>query len=117
MVVASKDRISSSSLGRSVIGLCAAFGALVGGYVPALWGAGSLSVWVLDQGPGVSPQDLPRIFERGWRGPAKGSGSGLGLAICRSIVEAHGGTIDAESAPTRGTVVRVRALRPGETTT
>ena len=31
-------------MGRSVIGLCAAFGALVGGYVPTLWGAGSLSV-------------------------------------------------------------------------
>ncbi len=47
---------------------------------------------VSDQGPGVRPEDAHRIFDPFARGTGSGS-SGLGLAICRSIVEAHGGTI------------------------
>jgi two-component system, sensor histidine kinase and response regulator len=51
---------------------------------------------VTDTGVGIAPDDLPRIFERFWYGPEKG-GSGLGLAIARGIVDAHGGSITAES--------------------
>ena len=60
----------------------------------------------IDQGPGVEPQHLPRLFDRLYRvddSRSKASGgSGLGLAICRSIVEAHGGTIDARAHTPQG---------------
>jgi signal transduction histidine kinase len=56
---------------------------------------------VADNGVGIDPQELPRIFDRFFRGSraseARGSGSGLGLAIVRSIVEMHGGTVVVES--------------------
>jgi signal transduction histidine kinase len=67
-------------------------------------------LWVADTGEGIPPEDLPRIFDRFWRGdPARshetGAGSGLGLAIARSLVEAHGGYIWAESRVGQGTTV------------
>jgi len=56
---------------------------------------------VSDTGVGIDPAELPRIFDRFFRGSraseARGSGSGLGLAIVRSIVEMHGGTVAVES--------------------
>jgi signal transduction histidine kinase len=63
-------------------------------------------VTVTDDGPGVPPEDLPHLFERFWRGDrarrqATG-GSGLGLTIARSLVEAHGGRIWAESVEGEG---------------
>ena len=61
---------------------------------------------VIDTGLGISRQDLPRIFDRFYRAKsARGrepAGSGLGLAICRTLAEAHGGQIDVESVPGRG---------------
>jgi two-component system OmpR family sensor kinase/two-component system sensor histidine kinase BaeS len=71
-------------------------------------GAGPV-VAVVDDGPGVSPQELPHLFERFWRAdrtlrPAVG-GTGLGLAISRRIVEAHGGRIWAEPTPGGGLTV------------
>ena len=61
---------------------------------------------VRDEGIGIAPEHLELIFERFYRvdGEAtrKAGGSGLGLAICRGIVEAHGGTIWAESTPGEG---------------
>ena len=58
-----------------------------------------VTVWVADTGPGISPEDLTRIFERFYKvDRARGqSGTGLGLAIARHIVEGHGGRIWAES--------------------
>ncbi len=61
---------------------------------------------VSDEGIGISPHDLPHIYERHHRGDnakAEGvHGIGLGLFICRAIVQAHGGTLNAESEPGRG---------------
>jgi signal transduction histidine kinase len=70
-------------------------------------GAG-VDVTVSDTGEGIRPEDLPRIFERFYRGDAsrsrvRGSGAGLGLAIARGIVQAHGGNIAVESRTGRGT--------------
>jgi len=55
-------------------------------------------VSVADTGPGIPQEYLSKIFDRFWRGPGtKQKGSGLGLSIAKGIVEAHGGTIWAES--------------------
>jgi signal transduction histidine kinase len=68
-----------------------------------------VTVAVVDDGPGVSPEDLPHLFERLWRGdPARHwdtGGSGLGLAIARHLVEAHGGRMWAEATPGGGLTV------------
>ncbi|MFA9432513.1 ATP-binding protein [Egicoccus sp. AB-alg2] len=64
---------------------------------------------VRDEGPGVPPQLLARMFDRFERGTA--GGTGLGLSIARQLVELHGGTIDVESAPGEGATFRVRLPR------
>jgi signal transduction histidine kinase len=72
---------------------------------------GGASITVADTGIGIDPAELPRIFDRFFRGSraseARGSGSGLGLAIVRSIVEMHGGTVGVESRLGAGTTFRV----------
>lgn len=66
---------------------------------------------VADSGIGIPSDHLPRVFEKFYQvqnaAQPKSIGSGLGLAISREIVEAHGGTIGAESEPGRGTTFRV----------
>jgi two-component system, sensor histidine kinase and response regulator len=59
-------------------------------------GESEITFAVVDTGTGISPENLPRIFDQFWHG-GEGGGSGLGLAIARGIVEAHGGRIWAES--------------------
>jgi len=55
---------------------------------------------VTDAGPGIMAHDLPHIFEQGYRANGNdGVGAGLGLYICKGIVEAHGGSISAETLP------------------
>ena len=67
---------------------------------------GRVHVSVTDTGVGISPEHLPRVFERFYRvDPARSrddGGTGIGLAIARSIVEAHGGRIVAKSDPGHG---------------
>jgi two-component system sensor histidine kinase BaeS len=60
---------------------------------------------VEDTGVGIPPDELPRIFDRFWRGQAAAqtSGSGIGLAIASELVWAHGGTLTAASEPGEGT--------------
>ena len=59
-------------------------------------------VSVLDNGPGIDPDELSHVFERFYRArhgrQQHSGGTGLGLAICKAFIEAHGGTIWAESS-------------------
>jgi signal transduction histidine kinase len=73
---------------------------------------GELNVTVRDEGIGIDPSDLPRIFDRfyrGRRGHAQSvTGTGLGLALVKAAAEGHGGTVEAESAPGQGSEFRIR---------
>ncbi len=61
---------------------------------------------VRDDGTGIPADLLPRVFDRFVKGPGS-AGSGLGLAIVRDLVEAHGGTVAAESTEGLGTAIRI----------
>jgi signal transduction histidine kinase len=64
---------------------------------------------VRDNGPGINPDELPRIWDRLFRGDASRTerGLGLGLSLVRAIVKAHGGTVDVENAPGNGSTFTV----------
>lgn len=70
----------------------------------------SVSIAVADSPPSIQPEELARVFERFHTGDQsrnrKRSGSGLGLAICRTLVEAHQGTIEAAPSPLGGLQIR-----------
>lgn len=66
---------------------------------------GELVIEVSDRGPGIREEELPRVFERFYRGEDAGEerGAGLGLPIARTIAKAHSGNIEASSRPGEGT--------------
>ncbi|MCZ7525724.1 MAG: HAMP domain-containing histidine kinase [Acidimicrobiia bacterium] len=74
-----------------------------------------VEIRVVDDGPGIDPADLPRVFDRLYtsrRIPGRRVGTGLGLAIVRELTGAMGGTVGVESSPGQGTrfVVRLPIL-------
>jgi K+-sensing histidine kinase KdpD len=70
----------------------------------------AIAIEVCDRGPGISPGDESRLFEKFFRGRPTEPGAtsaGLGLAICRGVISAHGGTIAAANRPGGGAVFRM----------
>ena len=68
---------------------------------------GALRCEIADEGPGIAPADVSRLFQRFSQlegGVRQGKGTGLGLSICKALVEAHGGAIGVESQVGRGSV-------------
>ena len=71
--------------------------------------AGEIAITVTDTGSGIDPNDLPRIWDRLYRGdPDHEHSLGLGLSLVRAIVSAHGGQVDVSSDVGRGSTFRVR---------
>ncbi|HEX4800322.1 MAG TPA: ATP-binding protein, partial [Sphingomicrobium sp.] len=73
------------------------------------------TIRIRDNGSGIAPEDLPRVFDRfdriveaGVRGEAA---LGLGLPLTRQFIEAHGGTVELESVQGKGTVVTLNIPR------
>jgi len=77
-----------------------------------------LTVEVSDNGIGIPPQDLSRVFERFYRVDRSRSremgGTGLGLSIVKHVAQAHGGSIDVFSVPGSGSKFRLRLPVPGD---
>jgi signal transduction histidine kinase len=65
-------------------------------------------VVVSDDGPGITAEDMPHVFERFFTTRGDRRGTGLGLALARAVVEAHAGTIQAQSPPEGGARFVVR---------
>jgi signal transduction histidine kinase len=85
-------------------------------HIRARGGNGGAELTVADDGEGIPPDLLPRVFERFVKGKAS-TGSGLGLAIVRDVVEAHGGAVTIQSALGEGTTARVTLpVRPPDGT-
>ncbi len=78
----------------------------IGGSGTGAW----VDIWVDDEGPGIPMFERQRVFEAFRRGDGSTS-SGIGLAICKAIVEAHGGTITADGAPSGGARLQFRLPR------
>jgi heavy metal sensor kinase len=72
---------------------------------------GQAALRVRDDGPGIAPEHLPRIFDRFYRvdrtRARQAGGTGLGLAICKWVAEAHGGRIEVASEPGQGSTFTV----------
>jgi signal transduction histidine kinase len=60
-----------------------------------------------DDGPGISPEILPNIFDPFYTTKRPGRGTGLGLSICKAVLKEHGGNVEAASAPGGGAVFTV----------
>lgn len=76
-----------------------------GDLAPGRWAA----VRVVDTGIGISPEDLPNVYERFYRVKTQGNipGTGLGLSIAKELVESHGGVIAADSTPDQGSIFAI----------
>jgi len=74
-----------------------------------------ITITIIDEGEGIHEQDLPYIFDRLYRVEKSRSrqsgGAGLGLSITKEIVESHGGSIEVQSKPGKGTSVIIKLVR------
>ena len=100
-------------LGQAFLNLLVNAGQAIGGQgtvtVRTRVEGGSIHIAISDTGPGIRPEDRPKIFSSGFSTKPSGEGTGLGLAITRDIVvELHGGAIDFESQPGAGATFNVR---------
>jgi signal transduction histidine kinase len=66
---------------------------------------------VADTGPGIAPEDLPRVFSRFFTTRGRSRGTGLGLALVQAVAHAHGGSVAVSSPPGRGAIFEVRLPR------
>jgi two-component system sensor histidine kinase KdpD len=86
--------------------------------VDALADTNTITLRVTDDGPGIPVEALPRVFDKFIKGePTRadgGQGTGLGLAIARGIMEAHGGSITAESPHAEGRGARIALIFPAQ---
>lgn len=104
------DRLESAL--RNLVSNAAGF-AGVGGRVRLVTraeGADAI-IRVVDSGPGIAAEDLPRVFDRFFSTRRASGGTGLGLALVRAVVEGHGGTVRAESMPGQGATFEIRLPR------
>lgn len=67
---------------------------------------GAVECRVSDNGTGIAPEHLAKVFDKSETDPAKEGGSGLGLAIVKTFIEAHGGNVSVESTPGLGSTFR-----------
>lgn len=68
---------------------------------------GCIRIRFSDDGSGITPEDLGRVFEPGFTTKGRGVGTGLGLPVCYRIIEEHRGTLEVESAPGEGATVSI----------
>ncbi|MBL4688068.1 MAG: sensor histidine kinase, partial [Nannocystaceae bacterium] len=69
---------------------------------------GTVVIVVRDDGPGIPPADLSRVFDRFFTKRASGKGTGLGLAMVRAIAQAHGGQVSVALPDSGGTELTAR---------
>ena len=79
-------------------------------------GPADVTISVADTGPGISPDDLPHVFERFWRADKvrsrEAGGTGLGLTIAKQIAELHGAHLGVQSGVGRGSTFTIRLPKP-----
>jgi two-component system NtrC family sensor kinase len=73
--------------------------------------AGGVEVEFADTGSGITAENLSHIFDPFFT--TKTKGTGLGLSVVYGIIERHGGTLEADSQPGQGTILRIRLPRQG----
>jgi signal transduction histidine kinase len=86
-----------------------------GGYIRLI--VRGATVTVEDAGVGITPEDLPHVFERFYRGRRSSGGFGLGLSICKELTERMGGSIYIRSWEGVGTAIKVELPEVGEDAT
>jgi signal transduction histidine kinase len=108
IVHADRDRLEQAMQNLAANALRYAPGGTAIELTSSLRANGGITITVADEGPGISPEHLPHVFDRFYKaeasrsirsGPGQSGGSGLGLSIVKAIVERQGGDVTVESRP------------------